>query len=209
MIAAMPPQARTETRERLLDAAQDLINRQGFAATSVDQILERVGLTKGAFFHHFPTKHDLARALIDRFAAADGELLRSSMERAERLSDEPLQQVLIFVGLMIEAAEALDASPHPGCLFATYCYESGLFEDETTGVIADAMLAWRALLGDKLRAAARERPLPDDIDVESLADMLTVLFEGAFVMARTFPRRAVFTEQLRHYRRYLRLLFSA
>jgi len=204
----MPTQTEPNTRTRLLDAAEWLIHRQGFAATTVDQILERVGVTKGAFFHHFRTKNDLALALIERFAAADREVLRANMERAEDLGEGPLQQVLIFVGLMIEVAESLDADPNPGCLFATYCYESGLFEEETKRVIADAMLNWRETLGAKLRAAARTHPLPEDVDVDSLADMATVVLEGAFVMARTLPG-SVFADQLRHYRRYLQLLFQA
>jgi TetR/AcrR family transcriptional repressor of nem operon len=207
MLGAMPTQTQPDTRTRLLDAAEGLINRRGYAATSIDQILEEVGVTKGAFFHHFRSKNDLARALIERFAAADQELLRSNLARAEHLSDDPLQQVLIFAGLMIEVAEALDGDPHPGCLFATYCYESGLFDEETRGVIADAMLGWRSTLGDKLRAAVQVHPLPEDVDVDSLADMATALFEGAFVMARALPGK-VFADQMRHYRRYLQLVFG-
>jgi len=205
----MPPRSATDTRDRLLDAAQELVNQQGFSATSVDQILTAVGLTKGAFFHHFKSKAELARALIERFAAADQEVLRTSLERAEKLSDDPLQQLLIFVGLMIEMGETLDASPEPGCLFATYCFESGLFEEETRRVVADAMEGWREALGEKLRAAAAAHPPRREVDLDSLADMLTVIFEGAFVLARTFPGRQTFVAQLRHYREYLQLLFGA
>ena len=77
---AMSSHTPTDTRQRLLDAAEELVNRQGFAATSIDQILEQVGVTKGAFFHHFKTKNDLARALIQRFAEADRELLTLAVE---------------------------------------------------------------------------------------------------------------------------------
>jgi TetR/AcrR family transcriptional repressor of nem operon len=200
---------RTGTREKLLDAAEAIVSRQGFAATSIDQILGEVGVTKGSFFYHFKSKNELARALIERFAAADQELLRSNMERAEKLADEPLQQLLIFAGLLVEVAEQLDTSPQPGCLFATYCYEKGLFDEQTHRVIADAFLGWRRVLGEKLRAAAAEHPLAQDVDIDSLADMATVLFEGAFVMARTLSGRSLFADQMRHYRRYLQLLFGA
>ena len=201
--------AGSDTRERLLDAALELVNLRGFAATSIDQILERVGVTKGAFFHHFRSKNELARALIERFAAADEEVLRTNMERAERVSDDPLEQLLLFVGLMIEVAEELDARPDPGCLFATFCWESGLFEPETHRVVADAMLRWRSVLGAKLRAAAEARPTAVEIDADALADLLTVIFEGAFVMARTLPGEGVIVAQLRHYRDFLRLLYAA
>lgn len=205
----MPSSSTPPTRERLLDAALEGINRQGFAATSIESIIEQAGVTKGTFFYHFKSKNQLARALIDRFAAADQEVLSGSMARAENLSDDPLQQLLIFVGLMVEVAQELDATQHPGCLFATYCFEGGLFDDETKGVIDDAILSWRRVVGDKLRAAAETKAPVREVDLESLADMLNVLFEGAFVLARSTTTREVFANQLRHYRTYLQLLFEA
>ena len=76
-------------------------------------------------------------------------------------------------------------------------------------MIADAISTWRRVVGDKLRAAAAARPPLRDVDLDSLSDMLTVLFEGAFVVARSATTRAVFAAQLRHYRTYLQLLFDA
>lgn len=204
----MTPRVATGTRSKLLDAAQEMINLQGFAATSIDQIIERVGVTKGTFFYHFKSKQELARALIERFAAADQEVLHGNMRRAEKLSDDPLQQLLIFIGLMIEIGEQLDRNPNPGCLFATYCYESGLFAEETNQVITDAMLSWREVVGAKLRAAAEKRPPKVDVDLDSLADMITVVFEGAFVVSRSIGGPRVFVGQLGHYRSYVQLLFA-
>ena len=143
-----------------------MINRQGFAATSIDQIIDRVGITKGAFFYHFKTKQELALALIERFAAADRSILQESLARAEKLSDDPLQQLLIFVGLMLEIAEQFDGTPQPGCLYATFCFESGLFEDSTKQVVADSMLAWREALGAKLREAAKTHPPVAPVDID-------------------------------------------
>lgn len=205
----MSTKSGASTREKLLETSQALINRRGFAATSIDQIIAEAGVTKGTFFYHFKSKQDLAQALIHRFADDDQALLRSSLERAEKLSQDPVQQLLIFVGLLIEAAEALDQTPHPGCLFATYCFEKQLFNDETYLVISEAMLNWRRLVGDKLRAAARKSPLRSDVDLDALADMVTVLFEGAFVLSRSLEGAGVFSAQLRHYRNYLQLLFDA
>jgi TetR/AcrR family transcriptional repressor of nem operon len=201
------PRDGTETRERLLDAAESLILDQGFAATAVDAILERAGLTKGAFFHHFPTKTDLAHALVERYAAADAAHLESFMARAERLARDPLQQLLVFVGLFEEALEEL-AGPRPGCLFASYCYEAGLFDAETHAVIRRAISHWRERLGAKLREVAAQRPPRLDVDLETLADLMFVVSEGAFVLSRTMDEREAMAAQLRHYRSYLELLFA-
>jgi TetR/AcrR family transcriptional repressor of nem operon len=204
----MAPRSGTATRERILDAAEGMILNQGYAATSIDQIIDRVGLTKGSFFYHFKTKNDLAQALIDRYSRADARLLNDNLARAEKLSSDPLQQLLIFVGLFLEMAEQLE-EPYPGCLFASYCYESGLFDDEINDVVARAILAWRKVIGDKLRAAVEIHPPRVEFDVDSLADMLTVVFEGAFILSRSLKAPQIFAEQLRHYRGYLQLLFDA
>ena len=54
------------TRERILDAAQDLILDHGFGATTVDAVVGRAGITQGAFVHHFTSKSDLARGRRER-----------------------------------------------------------------------------------------------------------------------------------------------
>jgi len=203
----MSPRSGAGTRDRILDVAEALILDHGYAATSIDQIIAGVGITKGAFFYHYKAKKDLAQALIDRFARADHRLLHETMARAENLSRDPLQQLLIFTGLFIETAEKLE-EPYPGCLFASYCYESGQFDADVLAVIEQAMLEWRHVLGDKMRAAIEAHPYGDEIDVDGLADMFTAVIEGAFIMSRVFKDPRTFAQQMRHYRRYLELVFG-
>ncbi len=197
-----------ETRTELMDAAQSLILAQGFAGTSVDAILERTGLTKGAFFHHFKSKHDLARALVERYAAADLELLERNMERAERLHRDPLQQVLIFLGLYEELAEQLP-DPTQGCLLASYLYEAQLFDDSVHEVIRANVEQWRTRLWKKLREAAKLHPARIPVDLDDLADMATVIVEGAYVMAKATKEPKTVARQLRNLRNYIELLFGA
>lgn len=206
MFPSMPRDG-TGTRERLLDAAERLVLSHGFAGTSVDAILAEAGVTKGAFFHHFPSKAALAHALVERYAAADAAHLETTMERAERLARDPLEQLLLFVGLCEEEMAELAEAP-PGCLFASYCYEAQLFDVDTHALIRRAVVAWRGRLGAKLREAAERHPPRLEVDPDVLADLLWVIFEGAFVLARTTGERGAVATQLRHYRNYLELLFA-
>lgn len=191
-----------------MDAAEASILDTGFAATSVGTIVERAGLTKGAFFHHFPSKSDLAHALVERYAALDAEHLETFMDRAERLSRDPLQQLLIFVGLFEEAMDEL-TDPFPGCLFASYVYEAQLFDARTHAIIRDAVAMWRERLGEKIRAAAAAHPPVLDVDLDALTDMMWVVFEGAFLLSKTAREPGVVAAQLRQHRNYLELLFGA
>lgn len=200
----------TETRAAILDAAQELVLSHGFGGTTVDAILEKTRLTKGAFFHHFASKNDLAHALVLRYAQLDEQHLDEYMARAERLSRDPLQQLLIFVGLFEERMAQM-AGETPGCLFAAYCYQAQLFDEQVHEVLRHAIVLWRARLADKIRQAMEQRPPRLEVDAEELADGFTVVLEGAFIVARTMrqPDGRSVAQQLRHYRNYLELLFAA
>lgn len=195
------------TRERILDATEAMVFEHGFAGTSLDSVLARTGLTKGAFFYHFKSKAELGQALLERFAERDIALLQRNLERAEGLSDDPLQQLLIFVGLLKEPLEALTA-PAPGCLFAAYLYQSGEFGPEVMAVAADALGEWRRRLSAKFAAAAVRHPPVRAVDPDALADHLTVTVEGAYVLSKGLNEAGVPARQLALYRRFLEDLFS-
>jgi TetR/AcrR family transcriptional repressor of nem operon len=96
-----------------MDAAQEMVPEVGLSGTSVEKVIDQVGVTKGTFFYHFKTKHDLAAALIERYAHEDEHHIFATMEKAEQLARDPLQQLLIFVGLFIEMTEQLKDSRAP------------------------------------------------------------------------------------------------
>lgn len=201
------PRDGTVTREKIMDSAEALILEQGFSATTVDRIIQRAEITKGSFFYHFDTKAALAQALVERFARLDLAHLDTKMARAEKLASDPLQQMLVFIGLFQEEAEGL-TEPYPGCLFASYVYEGGLFDEVTHRVIIDAMLEWRRQLAAKFRAIAERYRPRAEADADSLADLMTVVFEGAFIMSKTLKEPDIVADQLGHYRTYIELLFA-
>ena len=190
-----------------MDAAEELMLERGFAGTPIDDVLGVAGVTKGAFFHHFSSKQELAHALIDRYARLDISHLEDKMHRAEELSTDPLQQLLVFVGLFREEAEEL-TQPYPGCLMGSYCYEAGLFDTAVLDVIRDTMKTWRERILAKLRQVEARYPPRRDVDLESLADQITVVFEGAYILSKVVSEPAVVAAQLTHHRTYLELLFA-
>lgn len=58
-----------ETRAKIVRAAAEAIDRSGYTATSVTTLVESIGITKGAFYFHFPAKQDLAVAVVDAMHA--------------------------------------------------------------------------------------------------------------------------------------------
>jgi TetR/AcrR family transcriptional repressor of nem operon len=196
-----------ETRKRILDTAQQMILERGYAGVSVDSLISELGLTKGAFFHHFKSKRDLARTLIERFSQEGVDLFADSLARAKKLSDDPLQQLLILIGLYEEIFEGL-TEPYPGCLLASYVYEMQQFDEETREIINTEFLLSRRELTKLIREIAKAHPPKTEIDAVSLADGFMCLFEGAFVLGKSLRELDTTVQQLRHYKNYIELLFK-
>lgn len=196
-----------DTPIRIMDAAEELILERGLAGTTVDAVVESAGVTKGTFFYHFDTKDDLARALVERYDTHDEELMDRYLAEAQDLADDPLEQVLLFVERFEEQMEAL-TEPFPGCLFASYCYQNQLFDGETAAVVEDGLLRWRRRLGEKFRLIMETREPARDVKPEELADMLTAVFEGSFILSKTLAEPRAVARQLRQYRNYVELLFD-
>lgn len=196
-----------ETKERILAAAEALILEKGYAGTAIDDVLAATGLTKGAFFHHFKSKADLADAVARRYFENDMALFGEFSARADRLSDDPLERVIIFLRLFNEYLDGL-GRPAPGCIFASYTYESQHFGDDVKDYIDKSLDVWSALFEEKLAALIAARPPKEDISARMLAEMITTIIEGGFIMANA-KRDADWTQrQLNAFQRYLRLLFA-
>ena len=195
------------TRRRILERAHELILQQGFAATPLDQILERAGVTKGAFFHHFKSKDELAAALMDRYLEHERRIFEGTMGRAEKLSSDPLQQVLVGLALLEEMFAALEA-PHAGCLVAAFLYQNQLMTPDNTAKSREVFLLWRRHIAARLSAAAKERPPRTPLDYDAVADLLNTVVEGAFVMSKLFGDPKIMLQQLQQLRRYIELAFA-
>jgi TetR/AcrR family transcriptional repressor of nem operon len=197
----------TDARERILDAAQQLVMQRGFSATTVDAVLDVAGASKGAFFHHFTSKADLGRVLVERYARADGELLEHLMAEAESRTPDPAEQLIQFVAAFEAGLEDLSLA-QPGCLFVSFLYEQFPGQEETQKLILDDILRWRERILDKLTQATQRQPPATSVDLASLADHVFTILEGGFVLARATGEPLKLRDQLRHLRAYLTLLLQ-
>jgi len=195
------------TRDKILNESTALVLENGFAGTSIDQILEKTGITKGAFFYHFKTKNALAKALIEKFAKDDLTHLDVFLKETEELDGDALVKLMHFTQSYIDMMAEL-TDPYPGCLYASYTNEPSHFDEDVKAHISEAILKWRDELVKLLNAVLEEYDFAiDEVDVPSLADHFTVIFEGAFIVSRALNQADVTAKQLVHWRNYLNLLF--
>ncbi len=196
-----------ETRLRILDAAQSVVLEKGFSGTSIDEIIDAAELTKGGFFYHFRGKADLARALMERYLEQDEAFFSAIIEHAEELTEDPLQRVFVFLKLYAEALSDLPGL-HPGCLVASFAYESQQFDPAVQALAASAIERWRDLFEERLAPAIAEYRMNTKVEVRELASMLTATMEGGIILSRVMNDPQILVQQILQYRNYIRLLFA-
>ena len=77
-----------ETRTRILDVAQEAFARYGYDATGVAEISRRAGVTKGGFYHHFPSKQDVFLEMLERWLEGMDQELEVMRSGEETVPDE-------------------------------------------------------------------------------------------------------------------------
>ena len=193
------------TRERVLEVAEQTILRQGFAGTSLDDILAKAHITKGGFFYHFKGKNDLAVCLMKRYQINDRAFFKALTERAMELSEDPLQQLLLFLKLLAEQMADLP-SVHPGCLVATFTYEAQVNE-EVSQINRECVLEWRQIFIDQLARVEPYYEMAIEVPHTELADMLTTIIEGGIIASKALADQQILVQQILQYRNYIRLLY--
>lgn len=195
------------SRERILSIAESIILQQGFAGTTIDEIIDKASITKGGFFYHFEGKSSLARALVERYIELDSQIFLELSARADTLSEDPLQRTLIFLNLFAEMVSGM-TDIHPGCLVASFTYETQQFDDEIRGLMEQGMLEWRATIALRLNEILEIYSPRIDVSVDVLADMFSSTLEGGIILARIYGNNQALIDQVHGYRNHLRLVFG-
>lgn len=202
----LKPRSTETTRDRLMSVAEIAILEKGFAATSIEEIIAEVGITKGGFFYHFPDKSALVKAILERHVHVEEGWFEALFDRARALNDDPLQEFLEFLRILRQEMENLP-DVHPGCLIAACCFQERLFERDIHDLAAENLLRWRARFHERFRLIAEQYPPKIDVNLEALADMLTALTDGAIILSKTVRQKEALPRQIDLYRQYVEAIF--
>ncbi|MCG6884934.1 MAG: TetR/AcrR family transcriptional regulator [Silicimonas sp.] len=194
------------TRDLMLAAAKKHVMSKGFAGTSIDDILKDTGLTKGAFFHHFKGKADLARQLVVDYATKDLAMFVAWDRQSREESDDPLEQVILFLKYF-EAYISNSNDPAPGCMYAVYTYESSQFDAEVLTFVSDSLARWTSLNVRKFQEVLDRYKPVKPVTARQLAEMVISIVEGGLVLQRAHGDTDTTKRQSEQFRNYLSLLF--
>jgi TetR/AcrR family transcriptional regulator, transcriptional repressor for nem operon len=192
------PRKGSDTRERILGVAEAAVLEKGFAATSIEEVIAAVGITKSGFFYHFKDKSELARALLVRYVEREDALFDELFTRADELNEDPLHGFVVGLKMMSELMADLP-NGHPGCLVASFCYQDRLFDKDVRALNAAAVLNWRKRFRGHLDRIA--------VDLDDLADMLSVITDGGIILSRTVKDSQALARQMLLYRNFIKAVF--
>ncbi len=195
---------KSSARDKLIAAAISAVRFKGFAATSVDEICQAAGVTKGAFFHHFATKEALAVAAAgawtniaeQRIFTEPGWVhIEDPLERLIghidfRLSmlDGPVEDFTCFVGTVVQESYNSSAPIRAACDASISAYAERLARD-----IQPALNKYKVT----------------DIDALGLAFHIQAVLQGAFILAKAQGGPEIARDSVAHLKRYVLMLFRS
>lgn len=197
------PPARGEVRQALLNAALTLVRRQGWAATSIDQLCRSVGVTKGAFFHHFASKDELGIAAARHWGDVTAPLFANADYHRHA---DPLQRIFGYLDFRARIAEGpLEAFT---CFVGTTVQETFATSEGIRAACGDTITAHAAELQRDFEAAIERHPPREPVSAASLALYTQTVIQGGFVLAKARGDAAPLRDALLHLKRYLSQLFD-
>lgn len=167
-----------DTTDRILDAAQDLVQTCGFNAFSYRDVAEKIHIRTASIHYHFPKKDDLALALIRRYHEQFVDTLRQIGQRESR----PEYRLAAYMGLFSD----LSSRGERLCLFAVFSADAASLSEDVQAEIRsfyDTNVDWIASVIERGRQAgsfAFSGSSPE------MARGIFALLEGEILVRRAF-----------------------
>jgi TetR/AcrR family transcriptional regulator, transcriptional repressor for nem operon len=200
----MTPQLLNPSRQKILEAAIDVVRAKGYAATTVDDLCAAAGVTKGSFFHHFKSKEEMVLEAVAHWGSWTDGIFASAPYAAD---DDPRARVF---GYLDFRRALLDYTvPQFTCLMGTLVQETYDTHPEVRAACDRGMSSHVAFLTRDIEAA-RLLYAPDAAwTAESVGYFIQAVLQGSFIFAKAKQDAKIARGNLAHLRRYLEGLLGS
>ncbi len=181
--------ARSNVRERLLDAGVEIFHRCGFNGCGVQEITEAAGVPKGSFYNHFASKEALGAAVLDCYWQQRAGAALRILEDSEVRPRERLRRHFAAM-----AAAMAKRGYTGGCLIGNLGAELSDHSKLICERLAAVFAGWTGAVGTCIRQAQQEGGIRTDCDAGVLAAFLINAWEGAVLRAKVEKNAAPFEE---------------
>jgi len=185
-----------------LEAAVSIIRAKGYAATTVDELCASAGVTKGAFFHHFRTKDDLAVAAAAHWSDMTGAFFADAPYHHHA---DPLDRVLGYIDFRkaILQGQVREFT----CLVGTMVQEAYASHPEIRDACDASISEHAATVEADIAAAMEAHGVESDWTAGSLALHTQAVLQGAFILAKAKGGPDIAAASIDHLKRYIAMLF--
>jgi len=199
----MATETQHTSKTKLLDATLHVIRAKGYAATTIDDVCHKAGVTKGSFFHHFKSKDELALAAASYWGTVTGGFFAAAPYH--KLKD-PLERLLGYVDFRRDILQG--DLPDYTCLLGTLVQETYATHPDIRAACDQGMSAHIAELTRDVEAAKKLYAPKAQWSAESVGYFIQAVIQGSFILAKAKQDARVAHESLAHLRRYLEALFT-
>ncbi|CAG0983381.1 HTH-type transcriptional regulator AcrR [Myxococcaceae bacterium] len=184
------------SRERILDAAIELISERGYSATSVDALCRRAGIVKTALYWHFGSKEGLLAAVIDRVASEWIDEIERSVYRV----GEPVERLTRAVRGMRTLVEE---RPELLRLLLAVLFERAEGDTESRAALRRTFVRARRAIVDAIESSA-----PGVREPDLIAHTILSLMQGALLRRLVDPEGADLDRIFNEAERTVRLMLA-
>jgi AcrR family transcriptional regulator len=168
------------TRQRIVELAAPIFNRQGYVGASMRDLTNATGLEKGGIYNHFGSKEQLALEAYDFAMERVTGALARSQDGATDAPDRLVRMIRAF------AKTARQPAIDGGCPIMNTAIEADDTHPELRARARESMTQWHRLVGRIVKDGKAEGTLRTDIDPYALASTITGALEGALMLARLY-----------------------
>ena len=193
-----------KTRQEILDAAFVAVYEHGFQGVSVDDIVRTTSLTKGAFYHHFPTKLALGYAIVEDVLTP---LTLARWVAPLDAYENPLDGIAHQMQLLIGRAEP--ASLRTGCPLNNLVQEMAPIDAGFRRRLQRVLNLWIDGLERHVRRGQKAGFIRRDVNARQVAHFVVLMHEGVYGMLKGLGEPDVFRTLFASVKSYLRSIEAA
>lgn len=170
-----------DSKQRLMDAANDLMWENSYASTSVDAICERAGVKKGSFYHFFESKSDLSVAALD----VDWQIKKPELDAIFSPTVPPIERFERYFKRALDKQTALRERTGNvlGCALFTLGAEISTLDDAIRAKVEEILGEHLKYLTSAVRDAQAGQLIRSGDAVEK-AQTLFTFYQGSLTLAR-------------------------
>jgi AcrR family transcriptional regulator len=167
-----------KTRRFIVEQTAPIFNMKGYAGTSLSDITEATGLTKGSVYGNFANKDEVALAAFDYNKEKMTAAVNSAMTGEKTIKGKLLVYVDLYRTLLS------DALPKGGCPLLNTAIESDDTHPELREKVLKAVLDWKKRLTNLVKEGIAQNQIAKDTNAEQVALTMIAMIEGAIMLSR-------------------------